>query len=395
MYFLGIDIGKRTHVASLMSEESKVILKGFSFPNTTEGADSLIERISKYSEAPADFVVGMEATGHYWLSIFSYLHESDFLIHVVNPLQTDDWRKGTEIRKRINDIIDSALIADLMRYGSFVETVLSDENVFSLKQLSRYRAYLVGTASDFKRKIIAVLDQVFPEYALIFTKQGIFGKASKELLLEFSSPIELEEILAETLAQYLAELSRNRIKPEKADQLKQAASTSFGVKFAQEAFTFQLRSMIEQLKFIENQVKETEKEIKRIMSDLDSVILIIPGIGPINGATILGEIGDIHQFSNPKKLVAYAGIDASVSQSGQYEATHNVMNKRGSPYLRKALFSAALVASQCDPVFRAFYQKKISEGKHHLTALGAVSRKLCYVIHAILTKNEHYKIVSD
>ncbi len=187
------------------------------------------------------------------------------MIHVVNPLQTDGWRKGTEIRKRKNDIIDSVLIADLMRYGSFVETVLSDENVFSLKQLSRYRTYLVGTASDFKRKIIAVLDQVFPEYASIFTKQGIFGKASKELLLEFSSPIELEEISAETLAQYLAELSRNRIKPEKADQLKQAASNSFGVKFAQEAFTFQLRSMIEQLKFIESQVKETEKEIKRIM----------------------------------------------------------------------------------------------------------------------------------
>jgi transposase len=395
MYFIGIDIGKRTHVASVMNEEGKVLLKGFSFPNTTEGAKTLLERLSNYSEIPADFIVGMEATGHYWLAIFSYLHESDFLIHVVNPIQTDGWRKGTEIRKRKNDTIDSILIADLMRYGSFVETVLSDETIFSLKQLSRYRTYLVGTASDFKRKIIAVLDQVFPEYASIFTKQGIFGKASKELLLEFSSPIELELISAETLAQYLAELSRNRIRPEKAEQLKQAASNSFGVTFAQEAFTFQLRSMIEQLKFIESQVKKTEKEIQRLMNNLDSVILTIPGIGPINGATILGEIGNIQKFSNPKKLVAYAGIDASVTQSGQYEASHNVMSKRGSPYLRKALFSAALVASQCDPIFSAFYQKKISEGKHHLTALGAVSRKLCYVIHAILTKNEPYKIISD
>ncbi len=119
MYFLGIDIGKRTHVASIMNEEGKVLLKGFSFPNTTEGAESLIERMVDYSGAPSDFVIGMEATGHYWLSIFSYLHESDYLIHVVNPLQTDGWRKGTEIRKRKNDIIDSVLIADLMRYGSF------------------------------------------------------------------------------------------------------------------------------------------------------------------------------------------------------------------------------------------------------------------------------------
>ena len=110
------------------------------------------------------------------------------------------------------------------------------------------------------------------------------------------------------------------------------------------------------------------------------------------GATILGEIGDIHKFSNPKKLVAYAGIDASVTQSGEYLATHNVMSKRGSPYLRKALFQAALIASRHDPVLKAFYDKKRAEGKHHLTAIGAVSRKLCYTIHAILTKNEPYEI---
>lgn len=127
------------------------------------------------------------------------------------------------------------------------------------------------------------------------------------------------------------------------------------MEFAQEAFIFQLRSMIEQLKPIESQVKETDKEIQRIMNNVDSVILTIPGIGPIGGATILGEIGHIHKS---KKLVAYAGIDASVTQSGQYEANHNVMSTRGSPYLQKALFSAALIASQCDPVFSAFYQEK-------------------------------------
>ena len=128
------------------------------------------------------------------------------------------------------------------------------------------------------------------------------------------------------------------------------------------------------------------------MASLHSVIETVPGIGAVLGATILGEIGDILKFSTPKKLVAYAGIDASVSKSGEYEATHNVMSKRGSPYLRKALFQAALIASRCDPVFKAFYDKKRAEGKHHLTAICALSRKLCYIIHAILTKNEPYEI---
>lgn len=255
MFYIGIDIGKRSHVASIMNDEGKVVLKGFSFPNTIEGGEKFLGKIHDFSSLPDDFTVGMEATGHYWLAVFSFLHEKNFLIHVLNPIQTDGWRKGTEIRKRKNDIIDSVLIADLIRFGSFVETTLSDENIFSLKQLSRYRTYLVGTASDFKRKIIAVLDQFFPEYDTVFGKAGVFGKASKELLLEFSSPETLNEISADTLAKLLSDASRNRLGIEKANALKNAASRSFGITFAQETFTFQLRSMIEQLKFLELQFK--------------------------------------------------------------------------------------------------------------------------------------------
>jgi len=264
--------------------------------------------------------------------------------------------------------------------------------MFSLRQLTRYRSYLVGTADDFKRKIIAILDQVFPEYDTVFSKVGVFGKASKAALLEYSTPDAFNEITADALAETLRSASRNRVGSVKAESLKTAALDSFGIRFAQDAFTFQLRSMIEQLNFLETQIKQTEEEINQLMASINSVIETIPGIGSTNGATILGEIGDIHKFSNPKKLVAYAGIDASVSQSGQFDATHNVMSKRGSPYLRKALFQAAIVASRSDPVLKSFYEKKRSEGKHHLTAIGAVSRKLCYIIHAILTKNEPYEI---
>lgn len=392
MFYLGIDIGKRTHVASVMDEEGKILLKGFSFPNSLKGGQSLLTRLRTISDDPAHFLTGMEATGHYWLALFSFLDDAEYFIHVINPIQTDGWRKGTEIRKRKTDIIDSVLIADLIRYGSFEDTTLANEDMFSLRQLTRYRSYLVGTAGDFKRKIIAVLDQVFPEYDTVFSKVGVFGKASKAVLLEYSTPDAFNEITADALAETLRLASRNRVGLIKAESLKTAASDSFGIRFAQDAFTFQLRSMIEQLNFLESQIKQTEEEINQLMASLQSVIETIPGIGPTTGATILGEIGDIHKFSNPKKLVAYAGIDASVSQSGQFDATHNVMSKRGSPYLRKALFQAALVGLRSDPVLKAFYEKKRSEGKHHLTAIGAVSRKLCYIIHAILTKNEPYEI---
>ena len=388
MFFVGIDIGKNNHVASMMDESGKVVFKAFSFPNTSDGGHSLFSKLASYSPSPDDFEIGMEATGHYWLSVYSFLFEKKFLLHVINPIQTDGWRRGTEIRKRKNDIIDSVLIADLIRYGQFVETRLADEDLFSLRSLTRFRTYLVESISDLKRKVVCVLDQVFPEYQSIFS--DIFGKTSKEILLQFSSPIDFESVSSQTLAELLAKLSRKQVGPAKAAQLKAAASCSFGVTFAKSSFTFQLKALIEQIAFIEKQVKETETEIAGIMEKLESPITTITGIGNITGAAIISEIGDISKFDSPRKLVAFAGLDATVTQSGEFEAAHNVMSKRGSPYLRKAIFQAALVAAFKAPVLSAYYQKKRAEGKHHLTCIGAVARKMCNIIYAVVKNNQPY-----
>lgn len=390
MFYLGIDIAKNTHVASLIDEKGKNIFKGFSFSNTSDGGKSLLEIIKKHADF-SDVTIGMEATGHYWLSVYSFLYDYDFYsIHVINPIQTDGWRKGIEIRKRKNDIIDSVLIADLIRYGDFVETTLSNEDLFSLRNICRMRNYLVQSAGDLKRKIICVLDQVFPEYQSIFS--NTFGTTSKQLLLDFSSPSDFEELSVDTLTETLETLSRKKIGKNTAQKLIDSAKNSFGVTFSKESFTFQLKLLIEQVKFIEDQIKECETKIKELMEKIDSPITTIPGIGSVLGAIIISEFGDISRFDKPSKLVAFAGIDATVSQSGEFEGTHNVMSKRGSPYLRKALFQAALVASNTDPVLKDYYQKKRAEGKHHKTCIGAVARKLCNIIYAVLKNNKPYEV---
>ena len=390
MFYLGIDIAKNTHVASLIDEKGKNIFKGFSFSNSTDGGKSLLEIIKKHVDF-SDVTVGMEATGHYWLSIYSFLYDYDFhSIHVINPIQTDGWRKGTEIRKRKNDIIDSVLIADLIRYGDFVETSLSNEDLFSLRNICRMRNYLVQSTGDLKRKIICVLDQVFPEYQSIFS--NTFGTTSKQLLLDFSSPADFEELSVDVLTETLETLSRKKIGQSTAEKLINSAKNSFGITFSRESFTFQLKLLIEQIKFIEGQIKDCETKIKELMKKINSPITTIPGIGTVLGAVILSEFGDINRFDKPSQLVAYAGIDATVSQSGEYEGSHNVMSKRGSPYLRKALFQAALVASNSDPVLKAYYQKKRAEGKHHKTCIGAVARKLCNIIYAVLKNDKPYQV---
>ena len=389
MFYLGIDIGKNTHVASLVDDKKKVIFKAFSFSNSIDGAESLILKLEAFKN---ELEVGMEATGHYWLSLYSYLAQKNFTVRVINPIQTDGWRQGIEIRKRKTDIIDSLLIADLLRYGDFVETSLSNEDYLSLRNLSRFRSYLISSIGDLKRKTIALLDQVFPEYASSFS--NIFGKTSKEILSNFSTPSDFEDINSDDLNTFLESVTRKNYASKKINELSKKASTSFGVNFCMDSFSLQIKMLIQQISFIQNQVSDVENEIEVLLEKLNSPITTIPGIGSVNAATILGEIGDIKRFSNPSKLVAYAGLDASVSQSGEYESTYNHMSKRGSPYLRRALFQSALRAEFCDPVFSDYYQKKISEGKHHLVATNAVARKLCHTIFAVLTKNEPYQVQS-
>lgn len=386
MFYLGIDIGKNTHVASLIDDKKKVIFKAFSFSNSIDGAESLVSKLNPFKN---ELEIGMEATGHYWLSLYSYLDQKNFTVRVINPIQTDGWRQGIEIRKRKTDIIDSLLIADLLRYGDFVETSLSNEDYLSLRNLSRFRSYLISSIGDLKRKTIALLDQVFPEYASSFS--NIFGKTSKQILENFSSPSDFEDISSEDLQSFLDNVTMKKFATRKLEELSKKASTSFGVNFCMDSFSFQIKMLIGQISFIQNQVSDVENEIEILLEKLNSPITTIPGIGSVNAATILGEIGDIKRFSNPSKLVAYAGLDAGISQSGEFESTSNHMTKRGSPYLRRALFQSALRAEFCDPVFSNYYQKKIAEGKHHLVATNAVARKLCHTIFAVLTKNEPYQ----
>lgn len=278
----------------------------------------------------------------------------------------------------------------MIRYGDFLETSLADEDILSLRNLSRFRVYLVNSVSDLKRKAIAVLDQIFPEYASVFS--NVFGQTSKELLKSLSLPSDYENLSATKIEEVLSNITQKKKASKTISTLSDKASRSFGISFCKDSFAFQLKLIIEQICFIEEQIASVELEIDQLMSKLGTNIKTIPGVGNVIGAVILGEIGDIERFDNPSKLVAYAGLDASVSQSGEYEASSGKLSKRGSPYLRKALYMAAQRAEFCDPVFHAYYEKKRNEGKHHLVATNAVARNLCHTIYAILKKDIPYEV---
>ena len=329
----------------------------------------------------------MEATGHYWVSLYSYLIDLGFTVYVINPIQSDAFRK-MYIRQTKNDSKDSFIIAQIMRFGEFSTTSLADEDILALRQLSRYRLALVDECSDWKRKCIALLDQVFPEYSKLFS--DTFGVTSKELLSKYPTPEDMLSVNTDTLAELLSKASRGRFGTSKASEIQEYASNTFGVSFAKDAFAFQIKQIIAQINFIEEQLEELEIKISELLHKTNQVITTITGIGDVLGGIIIGEIGDISRFETASQLVAYAGLDVSVKQSGDFVGTQTKISKRGSPYLRRAIWLAATVAAFKDPALSVYYQSLKARGKHHLTAIGAVARKMCNIIFAVLRNNKPY-----
>ena len=387
MYIVGIDIGKNHHEASIVSPEGKQIGRSLRFATTHKGADSLMSFIFKnIGNSPCVF--GMEATGHYWYPIYSFLKAKGYTIYVINPIQSDSLRK-MYIRQTKNDSIDSFLIAEVIRFGQFGTTSMADENILAMRQLCRYRDSVISSRTEIKLRIGTIMEQIFPEYEKQFS--SLWVSTSMGILEKYLTPENIENAPIDELFEIIKDKSHNRLTRAKAISIKEAAADTFGIKIAQDAFSFQLKQLIDRMNFLDKQIEALDCQILEYYEKFDCYLHTIPGIGIIGAATILAEIGDISRFKNSSSLIAFAGIDPTVRQSGEFNSTHNHMSKRGSPYLRHAIFLAATTCSFHNSPLNAYYKKKRDQGKHHLTATGAVARKLTTIIYAVLRDSKPYE----
>lgn len=387
MYIVGIDIGKNHHEASIVSPEGKQIGRSLRFATTHKGADSLMSFIFKnIGNSPCVF--GMEATGHYWYPIYSFLKAKGYTIYVINPIQSDSLRK-MYIRQTKNDSIDSFLIAEVIRFGQFTTTSMADENILAMRQLCRYRDSVISSRTEIKLRISTIMEQIFPEYEKQFS--SLWLSTSMGILEKYLTPENIENAPIDELFEIIKDKSHNKLTMKKAISIREAAADTFGIKIAQDAFSFQLKQLIDRMNFLDKQIEALDCQILEYYEKFDCYLHTIPGIGMIAAATILAEIGDINRFKSSSALVAFAGIDPTVRQSGEFSSTHNHMSKRGSPYLRHAIFLAATTCSFHNSPLNAYYKKKREQGKHHLTATGAVARKLTTVIYAVLRDGKPYE----
>lgn len=387
MFIVGIDIAKKSHQAVIIDEEGNQRSKNFRFANSLEGFNLLLNNMEEIDSDHSNFEIGMEATGHYWINLYTRLIDKGFKIHVINPLQSDALR-NLYLRKTKTDSVDSKLIANVIRFGQYTETRLTDDKLLTVRELSRQRFYLVDMNSDLKRKVVVIMDKIFPEFQGIFS--DMFGKTSCAILKKCPSSKEVLEIDFDEFAAIIKKSSRSKFNIAKAKEIKLAARDSFSALIDPAPLSFLVKQMVEQIELLENQIQNLEHEISEIFMQLDSKITQIPGIGPVLGAVILSEIGDINRFSSSKKLVAFAGIDPSIKQSGEFVSSENHMSKRGSPYVRRALWIASFVNLNHNKEIIKLYGKKTSNGKGHYKTMGFLCHKLLNVVYAVLKNNADY-----
>lgn len=386
MGICGIDIAKLKHAVLVLDEQGQIIVPAFTITNNRSGFEQLHQRLAAL---PGPITIGLEATGHYWWALFEYLTGIGYAVVVLNPLQVHAYRKSG-VRKCKSDRTDAFWIADLVRIGNGRLLRTDTPDLLELRELTRFRARLTEQIGDCKRKILGVLDRVFPEYETLFS--DVFLRSSRTLLLEAVTAQDFADFDLAELTRLLRTASAGRFGDDKAQTIQAAARQSVGITFLADAARVEMRCLLEQIDLLETQRLRLDETIAGLMAQLPQHITSIPGIGPVTGAAILAEIGDIHRFPLPEKLVAYSGIDVAVHQTGQFQATEMHMSKRGSPHLRMALWQAASVAIRYDPELAAYYQRKRAEGKHHNTVIGAVCRKLLARIYVVLKEQRPYVI---
>ena len=356
MFIVGIDIAKRSHEAIIIAEDGQVVRKAFSFRNNCTGYNLLLEQVRRLTLVKSQIVFAMESTAHYWLALYARLLKDGYTVLVLNPIQSSN---------------------------------VPQDKILALRELCRSRAYLVDMAADLKRKLIALLDRIFPEYESLF--ESVFSKASIAVLSKYSTPQKVKNAHLGKLTDILMESSNGHFGEWKAHQLKETACSSFGIDDSGGVYSTLLGMFLEQILSLTAQADSLEKQISVFFQEFNNPLNSIPGVGTVLAATILSEIGDITRFSSADKLLAYAGLDPSVKQSGEFKSNQNRMSKRGSPYLRRAIWLASTVAVHRDPMFQTYYEKKISEGLHYMNVIGHVSRKMTAVIFAVLRDGQPYQ----
>ena len=388
---VGIDVSKDKHDCFIQDSESEVLAEVFTIPNNMDGFRSLLEKIRSCTSSQDKIKVGLEATGHYSYNILGFLLNNGLATYVLNPLRTNLYRKSLSLRKTKTDRVDARTIAAMLLSDvdlkPYTDTAYQNEE---LKSLTRYRFDKVKERAKLKSSVSRLVCILFPELEKLVPT--LHTASVYAMLEEFPGAKQIAGAHLTRLKSLLESASKGRYKRDMAVSIRDTARNSIGSKIP--AKSLELQHTIRLIRELDAEITEIEAEIEIMMNKIQSPITTIPGIGYRMGAMILAEAGDLSRFDSPDKLLAYAGMLPSTYQSGQLKNCYPHMEKRGSRYLRYALYNAAKYVCLWDSTFAAYLAKKRTEGKHYNVAISHAAKKLVRLIFAMEKSRQPYHLVA-
>ncbi len=378
MYYVGIDISKYKHDCFICTETGEVIEENLSFANTNEGFNQLLNLLKSLDNSK-QIRIGFEATGHYGMNLKLFLEKNNYSFMEFNPALVKKFIAGQTLRRTKTDKKDAMLITKYLISVDYKPHPTQFYHKYSLKSLTRLREKLVKQRSYYEVQITNILDIIFPEL-----KPAFDNKFSRTLFFILNKYKTAEKIANMRDYNSIKNVSHGRFSYAKFLQIKELAKITVGE--CNSIFETELTSLLTLHSSIQNEIKDLEGEIEKIIKELDSPILSIKGIGIISCAGIVAEFGDISRFKNANAMIAFAGLEPSISQSGT-ESHTGKMVKHGSGHLRYHLMNVAEYVFLHEPIFTEYYYKKRSEGKCHRVVLSHIAKKLIRIIYKLETEN--------
>ena len=390
MWTLGIDVAKRSHRATLLDEDGQAVFRNLAVEQSRQGVELLCQRLAETGQLAADIRIGMEATGHHWMVLYEALMQAGYT-EVVNPLVVAA-RRNITIRGTKTDSADALLIAHLLRETDLKICAIPDRPVQQLRGLTRLRYQCAQIIKAEKSHLVSLLDLAFPEYHEYFA--DLFGATSRAVLAQFPTAEELARVDIRRLTRLLKDASRGAFGRDQAQALKAAARDSFALTHRQQHLALEIRFVMERVNLLIEQIAQLDEQLQQLVSEQQTLLRSIPGLGPVWAPTVLAEILPVFHPEDQRgarKLVATAGLDVKQFDSGDLSGRGR-MSKRGSRYLRTAVMQASEIAvfKSHDPLFTQVYQRQIDRGKHHLVALTHVANKMLHVVFSVLKNNRPY-----
>ena len=389
MILVGIDIGKYSHhFALVQKEDGEVLREPSEISNDLEGFDQLISSFRKYQKK--DILIGMEDTGHYHFAILKHLLDKQYTVALINPITTDLTRKMNGSITKTDDL-DSLTICDVLSSNKkdkkpYRITKINRFDMYEQRCLTRHHHNLKEELNVYSNRLQKCIDVVFPEYNSLFKSK--YGIVYMNVLKKYGSADNIAKADIRSLRKCFEINRRGKRISLTAEKLKETAKNSIGISSSSEVI--QIRHLIGQIELIHEQLKEIDKKIEEFSRQINSPILSIPGISHFSGTSILSELGDISNFTNPRQVIKFSGTAPLTYESSQFKAQHTKITKKGSKYLRKTLYQIILAVIQHNKVFGDYYALKLSQGKSHRCAQGHCVRKLLRVIYHLLKTGQQF-----